>query len=497
MLASSCTDRETKSLPGSTQVFRTKIIAPSGKNYGKRMVLMKKFSSAILGVILLTILLFFTSCKDNRQVSNNTTQTPVLSASITDSQDNQQITDSTNISSVSSALTADRQDSQQITNDTKINSTSPMQATGGARLVYRANDSSYGDKWVRFFCEDKAYSYDGIRNLRQKNWEPLTKPDGWTDWTVSMASYVIMQNRYLYGWDCYAENAYGSQISRLSCVDSDRKTIKWMDDIVLKKSPFVTSSKLNEKEFIYHYCDVNDESSVSVVAKYNITTNKHQEIIRETYRYIEGTKNSEGILLENVCSIDGKIYAFGRTNENGLYCYYIYLYDENGTLLRTIDAQILKNVLNNSNMVEMTVIHSYIMFYVHGENSGGYIFQLDGDQLCPAKTRTDGLLEYASLVSPSRSEAYPYLFYINGAADTDENAHHTLYGIECKTGKVKYVLINLEVERPYLYAISLDEKGNAIITVAPSYSRNEDSNQYYISSEQLLQLFQTAPYLDK
>ncbi|MDR1464118.1 MAG: hypothetical protein LBJ11_02295 [Oscillospiraceae bacterium] len=394
--------------------------------------------------------------------------------------------------------------------------TSPQLTGNQAELVYDANDPSYGSwdpqnwRFVGEFTGQTTFSHEvggvpAIRTFDQKKWTPVKLPDDLTQWNVGSGNYVIMHGRYYYEWLQYGETDDAKQNIRLHRIDAEAKVLEWVDRLSLVTTPFVSCTKLNEDEFLSCYVDLpnyqtEEAIALSVVTKYNIVTGRKTEIIRESYRNIEGWANSTGVLLENVCAMDGKIYAFGRTNENHQYRYYLYLYDADGKLQKKINAQALELTLNNSNMVGMTVVGNYLMFSVAGNIQGSFIYRINADSVTPAVLRKDGAISFAQMNSPTDSSKFPYVIYFDDCDPLGYYPEPNLYGIERKTGKRKRIVVMLHPEKPKLSGVAMDADGNAIFTVIPTPDENhqtwDQASQYYVTDDILLELWKQAPYID-
>lgn len=324
-------------------------------------------------------------------------------------------------------------------------------------------------------------------------------PDGLGAWVVAAGVGVIMNEKYYYEWLNFGEKDGKIYVNKLILTDAENKKIKVLKTLEIG-IPFIYCNKLNETEFIYSYCEgvnrgTKEAASVSVVTKYNVETGEHKELIRERYTNFEESQNSEGTLLESVCAVDGKIYAVGRKNEDRRYKFYLYEYDADGYLKKTVNAQALEAVLDGTQVLITSVIGNYLSFIDYSGKA--HIYCIDENGVSPAAEDEQFWLKLTEtgISNIYKSSSQEYVYYHHNCTGNGEHVDNYIFGIELETGKTKKIEVNINSEKKYLHAMKIDENGNVIIVMIPDHLYMMSVEEYYISNENMLALFEAAPYV--
>ena len=347
---------------------------------------------------------------------------------------------------------------------------------------------------------DETYSnvyYFGTYNMDTKELIEAGKYNSWL--YASEDGEIIMNDRYLYVWGSFRadEGTIGSQINLIR-VDMLEKKTEVLDTINDNTSSIPNMSKLSENELIsiiVRHRDVDIVEGVTAyttqIVKHNSITGEAKTIIENKYSYTEGDTDSDGILLESVCAIDGKVYAVARQKVKGEWKYYFDTYDDQGILLSRIDAPALEHSMKNNPAFSLYVVGNY--FTITTTSMGKQaMYRINGDQIEVFIEHEQKML-FPNMSNLYSSENTPYVYYgMNVYAYSEfyqemkENI--PVYALKIDTGEIKTIKIDeIDQERPHLNRLYVDEIGNLVIVLTEN-KLDFLSREYFISSEALLKL---------
>lgn len=306
-------------------------------------------------------------------------------------------------------------------------------------------------------------------------------------------SYVFsMGDNCYYKWD-----SVGSE-NQFIRIDIEKNTVS-----IIKKQTFPTTiiytSKLNQDK-IFSNCAgrVIGNEFQSIAEIYDIKSNTTKRIIDLWYK--ESDNVGEGTLLLAACGGDNRIYGVIGCNTKEKMNYTFCEYNCDGVVQRTINADAINAIFDDSGyaFLQLNVMGDYV--FVQNMSGNVTCYKITGDKL------TEISLGQGDTLIPNGSNScncpakYLYVYpsyyrklYVNDNR-INEKSYQALYAIETETGKIKEVKIDLDKESAYLGTVANDGKGNLMLKMIAA-TDDTKVREYYISSDTLTELFDSAPYI--
>ena len=311
------------------------------------------------------------------------------------------------------------------------------------------------------------------------------------EWNVASGTNVVLKNRYQYEW-LSRDTGNGVFKSALVRLDGETGEVEIVDTLDLS-IPFIYVNKIDNESFVSNYSItvINENKGYidteTVISVYNADgTNK--EIIRENCRNFYNGGDSEGLLLQNVCSMDGKIYSYGWQTVGGEKIVYLYTFSTDGKLENKEElTDELKNVLLNESLARFNVINDYIMLVTW--NCDFYIFKksdliMQGD---------NGSTVFAFSESLSQSKDVEYICFVEREIDGKFPKFAALQAIELSSGEIKNIPIKPNEDFPYMSDFMMASNGDLVF----KYQKSDGESSEAISGKLYAEYLLTASNLSK
>lgn len=294
--------------------------------------------------------------------------------------------------------------------------------------------------------------------------ERLTYPEGFPNWLVGSGDAVVLQNRYFYEWKSYA-TPLSSETEfdvKLTKVDGETGRVEIADEVI-QNSPFVNMCKINDTKFLSYTVTraPSEETEYAVISSafiYDVNGNK-KEILREKYENDVSWTNSRGILIEKFAVSDGQIYGFGRQRISGEYQFFLYRYDESGTLLQKEHLKGFEKIIGSEQPLELFLKDDYIVFRTYETLSNYICKRTDAGTELIAKGAY-GQVQYAVLPS--------FIIFMESNVDklSEEikKGDFPLYVLRTSDGELRQIRLSALPNDPYFVEMHALSNGNAVIT---------------------------------
>lgn len=336
------------------------------------------------------------------------------------------------------------------------------------------------------------YDYALIDRAGGERFE-LQYENGTQDWSVGSGAQIVMQERYLYEWLCFAQSeANGFPLYDVRLVRTDGQTGKVeVVDRVEQASPFIYLCKVDDEHFLSFGIaqapsDSTEYAVLSTAVLYSVNGQKRQ-IIAERFENDENWANSRGTLLEFFAAKDGEIYAYGRKNIEGECHYLLYHYDLNGNLLDTTELQGFDRVIGEEQPIDFQMNGDYIALRTYeslrtavcriGEN-GAELVMKSADGQVPYAVSGQYLLFMESNVDP-------YTAQLQG---TD----FALYVLDTASGKTAAMVFTVPVAEPYFAGLRALDDGTIILDYCESMFDPENILQFSVNASDLPKIMEYA-----
>ena len=358
---------------------------------------------------------------------------------------------------------------------------------------YDAFFNNLAFSWYSDFTSASDYDSPmqwGVYDFKTKKFHQIAKL---MDTTASTGSSVIMEERYYYTWwgrskvDEKGNEVWRNDLLRIDAQEGNMNIVETRDDVHFLSTEL---KKLNEHTFVGISARwdgerlASGETKTTFLEKYDGKTGKREVIATEVFTCGKTDRNSSGINIEQICTMDGVIYAFGRRRENGVDKCYIYTYDENGNrLTETEYPELYAGFQENTR--KFYVVGDYLIIESL-EGLTDSLFKMENGELKLLFDYTSG---HSFSISNNfwNSNGIKYIYYL----EEKFNGNNMLHALNVTTGKTVKLKIEIDPEYTGISFFSVDENGNMVITL----HKGEDfldNKAYYLTAETLDQLIKSA-----
>lgn len=329
------------------------------------------------------------------------------------------------------------------------------------------------------------YDYALIDRAGGERFE-LQYEEGTQDWSVGSGAQIVMQERYLYEWLCFAQSeANGFPLYDVRLVRTDGQTGKVeVADRVEQASPFIYLCKVDDEHFLSFGTtqapsDSTEYAVLSTAVLYNVNGQKRQ-IIAERFENGENWANSRGTLLEFFAAKDGEIYAYGRKNIEGECRYFLYHYDLNGHLLNTTELKGFDKIIGEEQPIDFQMNGDYIALRTY-ESLRTAVCRIGENGAELVMKSADGQVPYAV------SGQYIVFMESNVEPDTaqPQGTDFALYVLDTASGKTAAMVFTVPVFEPYFVELRSLDDGTIILNYCESTFDPENILQFSVNASDL------------
>ena len=311
----------------------------------------------------------------------------------------------------------------------------------------------------------------GFYNIDKNSFTEINITDALKNWQVSSGSTVVLQDRYLYEWKSYDTDYLQDKGYDVKLIKNDvkSKSSKIIDEIK-SKTPLIYQCKISDKEILSYSItqEKSQKTDYAVVTTAWIYNEKDEkrEFVRERYENNTNWSDSEGTLIERFIVSKGEIYGIGRKMISGIYKFFIYHYDKDGTLLEEKNIANLENIIGAEQFQELFLVNDYMAFRTY-ESLTTYICKITDNGVELVMKGTDGKVQYAI--------SGDYLLFIESNINPEnakaESGEFPLYIIDTKKNKLCSIKHVRKLKNPYFVDFKSLSNGDLIISYC-------DGNEY-------------------
>lgn len=290
---------------------------------------------------------------------------------------------------------------------------------------------------------------------------------------IGLGESVIMQGRYLFGWAPVHDGAATrNQLVRVDAQTYQTRVVQERSDV---GEVAIHLSKLNENEFIGVVPKQAGGTAAICVEKYNGQTGAYQEIIGP-----DAAKNGD-CTLGTACAVDGKVYALGWQQAQGVLQYYLLTYDANGTFLKKTKTSGMESLFNGEEFGHMYVAGN-VLAVTSYSGTRYMLYYNTGESYQPVLKETQQVICAGNMANFWDSKSLPYLFFTDYQPSQGiQSDQISLYAIRTADGRIYRIQLAVNGDLPPLGKVLMDEAGNIAVT----YFNEVDHVAYWISAETL------------
>ncbi len=258
-------------------------------------------------------------------------------------------------------------------------------------------------------------------------------------------------------------------------------------------SPFVYFNKLSKDEFItFTIRDTSADRTVktgrtiSTIKRYNCNTDQGITIIEESYDYAPGS--GSGVVLEQVCAMDGKIYAIARKYNGQDFSNYIYVYNSDGVLQNSLPIDEARSIFDTvgGTVLRLYVIGEYLLLQNWSMDCA--IFKWESGQLKEIVPISERIRWVEGLDNIYESETLPYIFFVHKPTREGKIVDSYLFALNRQTGTITKIEVSFDAEYKGIEQCYVDEYGNIILVLKKDFLESFNTREYYIEANSIRNL---------
>ena len=301
---------------------------------------------------------------------------------------------------------------------------------------------------------------------------------------VSSASYTVLKNRYLYEFDCYESQSDDNENYNVNLIriDGETEKVEQLDSLELPH-PFVYIAPIDDESFVA-FCKAPGSSYTkdhididTMIWVYDWNGNK-KELATEHYEHDSTWENSQGVLIEQMYSKNGEIYALGHIIKNNKSEFYIYHYDETGKITDTTQLVGLEDIIGSEKILELKVVGDYYIFRTY-DCLSNYVCKNTSTGMKLIAKGNSGAAQYAV------TDKYIYFIEstVNQSNDKVTKTDTCFYVIDYSNDKIYSFNFSTGLTLPYFYGVKALSDNSIILSYCEEKYDPLEMKNYLISDD--------------